>query len=81
VPGNDDPQWGRRIHLPMNKPHELLIQVSARLFADGHQDLAYDVRQLALRWTPEREKRLIHGPEEDYGFDPDCDPQHPLHDT
>jgi len=81
VPGNDDPQRGRRIHLPMKEPYQLLIQVSARLFADGHTNLAQDVRQLALRWTPEREKILIHGQEEDYGFDPDFDPQHPLHDT
>jgi len=65
----------------MKEPYQLLIQVSARLFADGHTNLAQDVRQLALRWTPEREKILIHGQEEDYGFDPDFVPQHPLHDT
>lgn len=43
-----------------------------RLFAEGHAELAYDLRQLALKWTPESEKRLIHGPEptdEDHDFD------------
>ena len=65
----------------MIKPNDLLTQVSLRLFADGHTGMAYDVRQLALKWTPESEKRLISGPEQDHGFDPDCDPQHPLHDT
>lgn len=43
------------------KPHQLLIQVAARLFADGHVDLAQDVRQLANKWTPAQEKRLIAG--------------------
>lgn len=43
-----------------------------RLFAEGHTELAYDLRQLALKWTPESEKRLIHGPEspdDDHDFD------------
>lgn len=44
-----------------HKPHQLLIQVAARLFADGHVDLAQDVRQLANKWTPLREKRLVGG--------------------
>lgn len=43
------------------KPHQLLIQVAARLFADGHVDLAQDVRQLANKWTPAQEKRLVGG--------------------
>ena len=45
----------------MIEPHKLLIQVAARLFADGHNDLAFDVRQLAIRWTPEDERRLVSG--------------------
>ena len=65
----------------MISPHQLLIQVSARLFADGHVDLASDVRQLAQRWTPQAEKQLIYGLEQDHGYDPDFDPQHPLHDS
>lgn len=44
-----------------HKPHQLLIQVAARLFADGHVDLAQDVRQLANKWTPIQEKRLVGG--------------------
>ena len=44
-----------------HKPHQLLIQVAARLFADGHVDLAQDVRQLANKWTPTQEKRLVGG--------------------
>lgn len=56
----------------MKQPHLLLVEASARLFAEGHAELAYDLRQLALKWTPESEKRLIHGPEptdEDHDFD------------
>jgi hypothetical protein len=45
----------------MIEPHKLLIQAAARLFADGHGDLARDVRQLALKWTPADERRLIAG--------------------
>jgi hypothetical protein len=43
------------------EPHHLLIQVSARLFADGHTTMAQDVRQLAHQWTPEQERRLVGG--------------------
>jgi hypothetical protein len=45
----------------MIEPHKLLIQAAARLFADGHNDLARDVRQLAHKWTPLDEQRLISG--------------------
>lgn len=54
----------------MIEPHKLLIQVAARLFADGHNDLAFDVRQLALRWTPLDERRLVSG---DKTIEPSCD--------
>jgi len=46
----------------MKRPHLLLTEASLRLFAEGHSELAYDLRRLALKWTPESEKRLIHGP-------------------
>jgi hypothetical protein len=45
----------------MIEPHRLLIQVSARLFADGHTAMAQDVRQLAHQWTPDQERRLVGG--------------------
>jgi hypothetical protein len=63
----------------MKRPHELLVQASVRLFAEGHAELAYDLRRLALKWTPENEKRLIHGPET---IDDDTDYDHlsPIHD-
>ena len=50
-----------------------------RLFAEGHADLAYDLRQLALKWTPESEKRLIHGPTTT-DDDNDFDHLSPIHD-
>ena len=44
-----------------DRANRLLIQVSARLFADGHTAMAQDVRQLAHQWTPEQERRLVGG--------------------
>jgi len=45
----------------MIEPHKLLLEASLRLFADGHTELAQDVRQLAQRWTPIDEWRLVSG--------------------
>lgn len=42
----------------MKQPNHLLIEAAARLFADGHTDLAQDLRQLARRWTPADEEEL-----------------------
>lgn len=39
----------------MKAPNVVLIEAAARLFADGHDRLAADVRQLARKWTPEEE--------------------------
>lgn len=63
----------------MKQPHLLLVEASVRLFAEGHTELAYDLRQLALKWTPESEKRLIHGPESP-DDDHDFDHLSPIHD-
>lgn len=45
----------------MIEPHKLLLEAALRLFADGHTELAQDVRQLAQRWTPVDEWRLVSG--------------------
>lgn len=45
----------------MIEPHKLLIQAAARLFADGHVEMAQDIRQLAQKWTPVDEQRLVSG--------------------
>lgn len=42
----------------MKQPNRLLLEASARLYADGHPDLASDLRQLARRWTPADEQEL-----------------------
>ncbi len=63
----------------MKSPHQLLVEASIRLFAEGHAELAYDLRQLALKWTPESEKRLIHGLEP-LDDDHDFDHLSPIHD-
>jgi len=42
----------------MKQPNRLLIEASARLFADGHPELAADLRQLARHWTPADETEL-----------------------
>lgn len=54
----------------MKQPNHVLIEASARLFADGHPDLAADVRQLAKRWTPQDEQMLCgHASTDHEGID------------
>lgn len=42
----------------MKPPNRVLLEAAARLFADGHNVLAQDVRQLARQWTPADEQEL-----------------------
>lgn len=44
----------------MMHPHKLLLSASLQLFADGHPAMAHDLRQLAVKWTPQSERYLIH---------------------
>lgn len=43
----------------MDRPDRVLMRAALQLYASGHIQLADDVKQLAVKWTPDDELVLI----------------------